>query len=238
MTQEAKTKRWRGLLADERSTTRRAITGVLCVSVNEASNADEEIYGNARLEEFLASHADLHPRRLLRAMRAELIGWANGADQSDDMTMLALKFGIPPERATSLVTEAYLDNFEQVEGFVRRQLGETGCPEKVENQVLIAVEELVVNVCSYAYQDAQPDEPRPLRIHFTSSNNPNAIVIEVADDGTPFNPLEHGDPEQPKSIMEAEVGGLGLRMTRKLMDEMEYVREGKANVTVVTKRWD
>jgi anti-sigma regulatory factor (Ser/Thr protein kinase) len=38
--------------------------------------------------------------------------------------------------------------------------------------------------------------------------------------------------------MEAEVGGLGLRMTRKLMDEMEYVREGKANVTVVTKRWD
>ena len=206
--------------------------------VNEAFNTDEEIYGNARLEEFLASHADLHPRRLLRAMRAELIGWANGADQSDDVTMLALKFGIPPERGASLVTEADLDNFGQVEGFIRHQLGETGCPEKVENQVLIAVEELVVNVCSYAYQDAPPDEPQPLRIHFTSSNHPNAIVIEIADDGKPFDPLERDDPKQPKDIMEAEIGGLGLHMTRKLMDEMEYVREGKANVTIITKRWD
>ena len=206
--------------------------------VNEAFNTDEEIYGNARLEEFLASHADLHPRRLLRAMRAELIGWANGADQSDDVTMLALKFGIPPEHGASLVTEADLDNFEQVEGFVRRQLDETGCSAKVANQVLIAVEELVVNVCSYAYQDAPPDEPQPLRIHFTSSNHPNAIVIEIADDGKPFDPLERDDPKQPKDIMEAEIGGLGLHMTRKLMDEMEYVREGKANVTIITKRWD
>ena len=104
--------------------------------------------------------------------------------------------------------------------------------------MLVAVEELVVNVCSYAYQDAPADEPKPLRIHFTSSNHPNAIVIEVADDGEPFNPLERDDPERPASITEAEIGGLGLHMTRKLMDEMEYVREGKANVTVITKRWD
>lgn len=136
------------------------------------------------------------------------------------------------------MTGASLDNFEQVESFVMGMLDETGCPPKVANHVLVAVEELVVNVCSYAYPDAPAGEPGPLRVHFTSLNSPNAIVIEIADDGVTFNPLEHEDPERAGNIEEASIGGLGLMMTRKLMDEMEYVREGIANVTIVTKRWE
>ena len=77
-----------------------------------------------------------------------------------------------------------------------------------------------------------------LRVHFTWRTKPNAIVIEVGDDGVPFNPLKHDDPERPESIETAKVGGLGLFMTKKLMDEIEYVREGIANVTIITKRWE
>ncbi|MBQ9001808.1 MAG: SpoIIE family protein phosphatase [Eggerthellaceae bacterium] len=206
--------------------------------VNEAFSAAGKQYGNDRLEAFLSSHAELHPRRLLRAMRADLIGWAIGAEQSDDITMLALKYGIPPEHGESLITTATLDNFEQVTDFVMQHLEEAGCPPKPSNHVLIAVEELVVNVCSYAYPDAPPDKPGPLRVHVTWLNDPNAIVIEIGDDGVPFNPLEKDDPARPASIEEAKIGGLGLMMTRKLMDEIEYVREGIANVTVITKRWE
>ena len=205
--------------------------------VTEAFNADEELYGNARLEAFLSSHADLHPRRLLRAVRADLISWALGAEQSDDITMLALKYGIPPEHGSSLITKASLDYFDQVNDFVMKHLEEAGCPPKPSNHVLIAVEELVVNVCSYAYPDASPDNPGPLRVHFTWTDDPCAIVIEIGDDGVPFNPLAHEDPERPENIEEAKIGGLGLFMTKELMDDIEYVREGIANVTVITKRW-
>ena len=206
--------------------------------VTEAFSADGKLYGNARLEAFLTSHAKLHPRRLLRALRADLIGWSVDTEQSDDITMLGLKFGIPPEHGASLITTADLGNFEQVEAFIMQHLEETGCPPKSCNHVLIAVEELVVNVCNYAYPDAGPDDPRPLRVHYTWQTDPNAVVIEIGDDGMPFNPLEHEDPEKPESIEEAKIGGLGLFMTKKLMDEIEYVREGIANVTIITKRWE
>ena len=206
--------------------------------VNEAFSAEEELYGNDRLETFLASHTELHPRRLLRAMRADLIKWSYGTEQSDDTTMLALKYGIPPEHGASLTTTANLDNYEQIEDFVKKHLDEAGCPPKTAHSVLIAVEELVVNVCSYGYPDAAPDEPGPLRVHFTRRTKPNAIVVEVGDDGIPFNPLEKGDPERPSSVEEAKIGGLGLVMTKKLMDEVEYVHEGIANITVITKYWE
>ena len=205
--------------------------------VNEAFNVHEECYGNERLEAFLASHCELHPRRLFSAMRAELIGWAHGAEQSDDITMLALKFGISPESGASMLTTASLENFEEVRGFVERLLQEAGCPGKESRQVLIALEELVVNVCSYAYPDAAPDAPGPLRIHFTHRSDPSAVVIEIGDDGVPFNPLAREDPELPESIEEAKIGGLGLFMTKNMMDEIEYVREGITNVTIITKRW-
>ena len=206
--------------------------------VNEAFNPDEERYGNDRLEAFLATHGHLHPRRLLRAMRADLIGWAGGSDQSDDITMLALKYGIPPEYGASFATTADLENFEKIEAFMEQQLEDSRCPTKAARHVMMAVEELVVNVCNYAYPDAAADDPRPLRIHFTHQTDPHSIVVEVGDDGVPFNPLAHEDPDRPKSIEEARIGGLGLVMTKKFMDDIEYVREGIANVTIITKRWE
>ena len=206
--------------------------------VNEAFNSEGELYGNDRLEAFLSSHSELHPRQLLHALRADLDGWSFGTEQSDDITMLALMLGIPPEHGASLTTEASLDNFELVEKFILQHLDEVNCPPKAANHVMIAVEELVVNVCSYAYPDATQSDPGLLHMHITLQTQPNAAVVEISDKGVPFNPLEHEDPEKPESIEEAKIGGLGLFMTKKLMDKVEYVREGMTNTTTITKRWE
>jgi len=206
--------------------------------VNEAFNAEGELYGNDRLEAFLSTHGELHPRRLLRALRAELGGWSFGIEQSDDITMLALMFGIPPEHGASLTTTAELENFEEVESFVLKKLDEAGCPSKEANHVMIAVEELVVNVCSYAYPDATPSDPGLLYTHITLQTRPNAVIVEISDTGVAFNPLEQEDPERPASVEDAKIGGLGLFMTKKLMDKVEYVREGLTNTTTVTKYWE
>ena len=206
--------------------------------VNEAFNSEGELYGNDRLEAFLSSHSELHPRQLLHALRADLDGWSFGTEQSDDITMLALMLGIPPEHGASLTTEATLDNFEQVEEFILRHLDDVNCPPKAANHVMIAVEELVVNVCSYAYPDATQSDPGLLHMHITLQTQPNAAVVEISDKGVPFNPLDREDPERPESIDEAKIGGLGLFMTKKLMDKVEYVREGMTNTTTITKSWE
>ena len=75
-------------------------------------------------------------------------------------------------------------------------------------------------------------------MHITLQTQPNAAVVEISDKGVPFNPLDREDPERPESIDEAKIGGLGLFMTKKLMDKVEYVREGMTNTTTITKRWE
>ncbi|MDO4537130.1 MAG: SpoIIE family protein phosphatase, partial [Coriobacteriales bacterium] len=65
--------------------------------VNEAFNVDEEEYGNDRLEAFLNANADLRPRAMVEALRADVAAWAEGAEQSDDITILTLEYGVAPE---------------------------------------------------------------------------------------------------------------------------------------------
>ena len=60
--------------------------------VTEAMNPEDQLYGKDRMLEFLQQHADLHPRELDDAMRAEVAAWADGAEQSDDITMLTLEY--------------------------------------------------------------------------------------------------------------------------------------------------
>ena len=60
--------------------------------VNEALNKENEWYGNDRLESFLAEHPDLQPEELAHALRADVARWAQGAEQSDDVTILAMEY--------------------------------------------------------------------------------------------------------------------------------------------------
>ena len=62
--------------------------------VNEAFSVDEEEYGNDRLEEFLANHADLRPKEMVEQLRADVARWAEGAEQSDDVTILAVEYDL------------------------------------------------------------------------------------------------------------------------------------------------
>ncbi|MBR2522571.1 MAG: SpoIIE family protein phosphatase [Coriobacteriales bacterium] len=205
--------------------------------VTEAWSPDEQMYGEERLKVFLEQHQRLHPRRLLRALRAELAIWANGAEQSDDITMMALACGQVPEYGDTLVTEAKLENFDDVLDFVDDQLRRADCSKQAANQIRIAVEELVVNVCKYAYPDATDEKPGALRVHCTYAPANRSFTVEVSDDGVPFNPLEREDPEIPKDPMALKPGGLGILMVKKMMDNVAHYNEFGANVNVITKYW-
>ncbi|MBP3884568.1 MAG: SpoIIE family protein phosphatase [Olsenella sp.] len=203
--------------------------------VNEAFSPTEEEYGNDRLEAFLADHAHMHPRDLVRSLRADVSRWADGAEQSDDVTMLALEYGVAPEVTGSITLPAVLENLGKANDLVVTELDRRLCPADVKGRVEIALEELFVNVCRYAYADRE--QAGSVRVSYVYTANPSAITIELCDQGVPFNPLTREDPTMPGSIQEAKIGGLGIYMVKKSMDDFSYVYDGESNIVAFRKEW-
>lgn len=203
--------------------------------VNEAFNTEEQEYGNDRLEAFLAQHDDIHPRELVRSLRADVAQWAQGAEQSDDVTILSLEYGVAPEVTGTITVPATLDQLDEVISFVSGELERRLCPINVQRKVEVALEELFVNVCNYAY--ANQDEPGTAQVRYAYGADPSTITVELRDQGVPFDPLKRKDPTRPASIQEAKIGGLGILMVRRSMDDVAYMRDGNTNVLVFKKGW-
>ncbi|MDO4796771.1 MAG: SpoIIE family protein phosphatase [Coriobacteriales bacterium] len=202
--------------------------------VNEAFSADGEEYGNDRLEAFLAEHNDLHPRQLVEELRTDVAKWAEGAEQSDDITMLCLEYGIAPEVTGSMTVPAQVDQLNAVREMLHNELGKRLCPLGVENALDIALEELFVNVCNYAY--ANQEELGTVTVSYRYEPDPKSMTIEIDDSGVAFNPLEHTRPAI-ESLDDFPVGGLGIMMATKSVDDIAYMRDGDWNRIVFTKRW-
>jgi anti-sigma regulatory factor (Ser/Thr protein kinase) len=149
--------------------------------------------------------------------------------------MLALEFGTPPEAMGSVVLPATLDHLDDAYDLIHAELADRHCPISVQHQIDIAVEELFVNVCSYAYAGA--DEPGEVRVEYVYNTNPHALTVSLTDWGTAFDPLAREDPLAPASAEEAKIGGLGILMVKRLTDDVSYVRDGDANVVAFKKIW-
>ena len=203
--------------------------------VNEALNPAEEEYGNDRLDAFLAAHADVHPRELVRGLRSDVARWADGAEQSDDVTILALEFGVAPEVTGSLTVPATLDHLSEATALVTGELERRLCPASIQHKVEIALEELFVNVCRYSY--AEQDAPGSVTVSYAYGTDPSSITVELRDTGVPFDPVSLDDPTKPASVQEAKIGGLGILMVKRTMDDFVYLRDDDTNVVVFKKGW-
>ena len=120
---------------------------------------------------------------------------------------------------------------------IHAELDRRHCPKRAQNQLDIAVEELFVNVCRYAYPQATPDNPGEVRIGFEYDATPPSLTVTISDDGIPYNPLAKPDAVTPDDIAEVPIGGLGILMAKKSVDYMDYRREGNSNVLTFRKGW-
>ncbi|MBP3893277.1 MAG: SpoIIE family protein phosphatase [Atopobiaceae bacterium] len=203
--------------------------------VTEAFSATDEPYGEERLERVLAEHEDEHPHAIINDVRASIAQWTKGAEQSDDITMLALEYGIAPEATGELTVPATLKSLAQVATFIHDELTRRLCPISVQGQIDVALEELLVNVCNYAYADQ--DSPGDMRINYVYGVSPSKITIQITDWGIPFNPLEREEPPMITSSENMRVGGLGIFMAKRMVDDLSYIRDNDANVVAFHKVW-
>ncbi len=130
-----------------------------------------------------------------------------------------------------LVIEALLDNLPQVLSFVDEQLEGTECPIKIKVQLDIAVEEIFVNIAHYAY--APETGTATVRIEMTP--DPLSVDITFIDKGVPYNPLAKADPDITLSAEKRQIGGLGIFMVKKSMDDVKYEYLDGHNILTLKK---
>ncbi len=123
-----------------------------------------------------------------------------------------------------LTVDATVENITQVTAFVDEQLEELGCPIKAQMQIDLAIDELFGNIAHYAYNP----KVGVATVRVEVVNEPLSVVVSFIDNGVPYDPLAREDPNVGLSLEEREIGGLGIYMVKKSMDEITYeYREGQ-----------
>ena len=131
-----------------------------------------------------------------------------------------------------MILEAKVENLDLVIEFVENQLASAACPAKVQVQIDVAVEELFVNIASYAYPK---DQPGTATIQVEIREDPLAAEITFIDRGIPYNPLMKKDPNVTLSLEERQIGGLGIYMVKKSMDDVRYAYRDGQNILTIYK---
>ena len=130
-----------------------------------------------------------------------------------------------------LTIEAKTENLDQVLSFIDEQLEENDCPMKPQMQIDVAVEELFVNIAHYAYNP----EIGMATIRVEVQNDPLAVIITFVDHGVPYDPLAKDDPDITLSAEERQIGGLGIYMVKKSMDDISYEYKDGQNILRIKK---
>ncbi len=127
--------------------------------------------------------------------------------------------------------QATVENISTVTDFVNEQLEAVDCPIKAQIQIDIAIDELFGNIAHYAYN---PDVgPATVRVEVKES--PLSVIITFIDNGVPYDPLSAKDPNITLSAEEREIGGLGIYMVKKTMDDITYEYKDGQNILRVKK---
>ena len=127
---------------------------------------------------------------------------------------------------------AKTESLPDVLGFAEETLESFECPMKIQTAICVAIEELFVNVARYAYPNAEGDASLYIGFDEASRN----ITIRITDKGIPFDPLKKPDPDITLSAEDREIGGLGIFITKKTMDTVDYVYENGENILTMTKK--
>ena len=130
-----------------------------------------------------------------------------------------------------LTIAAPVENIETVTDFVNEQLEALDCPMKAQMQIDIAIDELFGNIADYAYNP----EIGQATVRVEVVEDPLSVVITFIDNGVPYDPLAKADPDTTLSAEERDIGGLGIYMVKKSMDEIAYEYKDGQNILKIKK---
>lgn len=131
-----------------------------------------------------------------------------------------------------LTVAATVENIGTVTDFVNEQLEALDCPMKAQMQIDIAIDELFGNISHYAYHP----EVGNATVRVEVTEEPLAVMVTFIDGGMPYDPLTTADPDITLSAEERRIGGLGIYMVKKAMDEITYEYKDGKNILSIKKK--
>lgn len=137
-----------------------------------------------------------------------------------------------------MTTLASVDKLSEVLAFLEGYLEERECPPKASMQLAVALEEMFVNVASYAYTGSSlpaDEQTATITLEDTDIDGKPGVKVSIADRGTPYDPLAKEDPDTTLSAEERQIGGLGIFMVKKSMDRTDYIRNDDTNLFIMEK---
>ena len=201
--------------------------------LTEAKNVPHEQFGISRIEKVLAKSTQAAPQEMVDKMSREVHQFMDEEEQSDDLTMLAIKY-TPKRDEYTHEEEITLQNdikyVDQLNDFVESITDKLGINTSKAHNIKLAVEEAVVNVMEYAYPAGTTGD-----IDILAMYNDRKLKFVITDAGVTFNPTKATLADTTLTVEERPVGGLGLLFVRKLMDSINYERINHKNtLTLIT----
>ena len=199
--------------------------------VTEATDANNALFGEDRLQDALDSAEPEDMQGLCAAAKAAVDGFVARAPQFDDITMVALRY-FGRQYPTLHFEKAAISDITEVTAFVESELEKLDCPMSISMKISVAIDEIFSNIVFYAYEGGSG----PATVQLQPQTEPRAVTLVFTDEGIPYNPLAKPDPDVTLSADERSEGGLGILIVKKFMDDVSYeYKKGKNTLSLYKK---
>lgn len=194
--------------------------------LTEAENKGHEQYGEERMLAELHRTLGKRPQEIVESMRSDVVAFVDGAQQSDDLTMLAIRFQVP-----AIVMRNDIQQIPTLADWVDG----LGVPDELNMPINLALEEAVSNVMLYAYPDQTDGK---VFVEYVRSQNDDGeeMVFTISDNGIAFDPTQRPEVDITLSAEDRAIGGLGIHLVRQLMDTIYYERKENKNILTLIKK--
>ena len=202
--------------------------------LTEAEDVEHRLFGEARLLENAVRLGGGTADDFVKSMAADVKAHTRGSNPSDDLTMLAVRFTNPSPSAGTvrhLTLHNDIDEIPKLHALIQSIAGETDMDHALAMSLNLALEEVVSNVMLYAYPAGSQG-----RVDIEAAVRDDRIDFRVSDSGIPFDPTAASDPDLTADLKDRPIGGLGIFLVKRIMDDVSYTWEDGLNILTMTKK--
>ena len=202
--------------------------------LTEAENADHALFGEDRLLENALRLGGETADVMVKSMAAAVQAHSRGCDPSDDLTMLVVRFTNPSPASGSvrrLKLRNDINEIPRLQGFIQTLSDDIDLDHAQAMSLNLALEEAVSNVMLYAY----PEGTEGL-VEVEAAILGDRLEFKVSDSGVAFDPTVARAPDLAADLKDRPIGGLGIFLVKRIMDQVTYTRENGKNILSMTKK--
>ncbi len=202
--------------------------------LTEARNTDHQQFGMQRIMSVLKQVGHDQPENIIHFMTGHVRQFVGEEEQSDDLTMLALRYSPVTNDYTvhgELTMKNDVSQLKDLHAFLKSVAETLGLDASMTRSIRLAVEEAVVNVMDYAYPSGTVGD-----ITLKAMSNNKYLKLSITDSGMAFDPTEAAKADTTLSAEDRPIGGLGILLVREMMDSLNYERIGGKNILTMKKK--